>query len=71
MKNVGTTDRNVRFAAAAVALILAIVVGLGSVGGIVLLVVAVIMGVTGAVGMCPIYKIVGVNTCKVKPATKA
>lgn len=70
MKNVGSTDRTIRFAAAAAALVLALVVGVGSVGGIVLLVVAVIMAVTGAVGFCPLYRLVGVNTCKIRPASK-
>lgn len=70
MKNVGSTDRTIRFAVAAAALVLALVVGVGSVGGIVLLVVAVIMAVTGAVGFCPLYRLVGVNTCKIRPASK-
>jgi hypothetical protein len=70
MKNVGSTDRTVRFAVAAVALVLALVVGAGSVGGIVLLAVAAIMAVTGAVGFCPLYRLVGVNTCKIRPASK-
>jgi hypothetical protein len=71
MKNVGSTDRTVRFAVAAVALVLALVVGAGSVGGIVLLAVAAIMAVTGAVGFCPLYRLVGVNTCKIRSASKA
>lgn len=70
MKNVGSTDRIVRFVVAAVALVLAFVVGVGSVGGVVLLVVAAIMAITGAVGVCPLYRIVGVDTCKVRPASK-
>jgi hypothetical protein len=70
MKNVGSTDRTVRFAVAAVALVLALLVGAGSVGGIVLLAVAAIMAVTGAVGFCPLYRLVGVNTCKIRPASK-
>ena len=71
MKNVGSTDRTVRFVVAAVALVLALVVGVGSVGGVVLFVVAAIMAITGAVGVCPLYRLVGVNTCKVRPASKA
>ena len=70
-KNVGSTDRLVRFAVAAVALVVALVVGLGSVGGIVLLIVAAIMALTGAVGTCPLYLPFGLSTCKVQPGQKA
>ena len=66
--NVGSTDRIVRFVVAAAALVIALVVGAGSVGGIILLAVAAIMAVTGAVGTCPLYRLVGVNTCKIRPA---
>ncbi len=65
-KNVGQVDRMVRFAVAVVALIVAWQAGFGSGLGIVALVVAVIMAITGAVGMCPLYRLIGVNTCKVK-----
>ena len=70
-RNVGPTDRIVRFLVAAAALVVALVVGAGSVGGIVLLAVAAVMAVTGAVGTCPLYRLVGVNTCKIHPAAKA
>jgi hypothetical protein len=71
IRNVGSSDRIIRFVVAAAALVVALVVGAGSVGGIVLLVVAAIMAVTGAVGTCPLYRLVGVNTCKIRPAAKA
>jgi len=70
-RNVGPTDRIIRFVVAAAALVVALVVGAGSVGGIVLLAVAAIMGLTGAVGTCPLYRLVGVNTCKIRPTAKA
>ena len=63
-KNVGTTDRNIRFAVSVVALIVSLLVGIGSTLGIILLVVAVIAAVTGAVGVCGLYKLIGVNTCE-------
>jgi hypothetical protein len=61
-KNVGTTDRIIRVAIAVAAVIGAGVVGFGSPLGIVLLVVAVVMGVTAAVGWCPLYRILGLST---------
>ena len=62
-KNESNVDRIVRVVVAAAALVGAMAVGLGSVGGIVLLAVAVIMAVTAAVGFCPLYRLIGVSTC--------
>lgn len=62
-KNEGTIDRAVRAVVAVAALAGALAVGIGSVGGIVLLAVAVIMAGTAAVGFCPLYRLVGVSTC--------
>ncbi|MFN8195230.1 MAG: DUF2892 domain-containing protein [Nocardioidaceae bacterium] len=64
--NVGSADKLVRLVIAVVAAVLAFVVGAGSVGGILLLVVAVVMLGTAAVGFCPLYRLFGMSTCKVK-----
>jgi len=64
--NVGNADKIVRVVIAAVAAILAFVIGAGTVGGIILLVVAVVMLATAAMGFCPLYRIFGMSTCKVK-----
>ena len=63
--NESTLDRVVRLVVADVATVLGVVVGAGSVGGVLLFVVAAIMLVTAAVGFCPLYRIVGISTCKV------
>lgn len=68
--NTGTADRAIRVAVALVAVIAAWLIGFGSIAGIVLLVVAAIMLVTAAVGFCPLYRVFGINTCKV-PQPKA
>ena len=47
----------------------AFAVGFGSVGGIILAVVGVVMLVTAAVGFCPLYRVFGISTCKV-PASR-
>lgn len=65
VRNVGSVDRIVRIVVAAAAIGIAAAVGFGSIGGVVLLVVAAIMAVTAAVGSCPLYRLVGVNTCPV------
>lgn len=63
--NEGSTDRIVRIVIAVAAAIAALVVG-GAVG-VVLWVVTAIMLVTAATGFCPIYRVVGLNTCR-RPA---
>ena len=62
-KNVGTTDRVIRAVIGVGAAAGGVVVGAGTIGGIVLLVVAVIALGTAAVGLCPLYKFVGLSTC--------
>ncbi len=66
VKNVGNQDRIIRGVVAVVALWAASALGFGSIGGILLLIVALVMGVTAAVGMCPIYQVLGMSTCPVK-----
>jgi hypothetical protein len=61
--NMGSIDRMLRvFVVAPAAIVVAIVVGAGSVAGIVLLAVATIMLVTATVGFCPLYKLLRINT---------
>lgn len=67
VRNVGTVDRIVRLVVAAVAVVVALAVGAGSVGGVVLLIVGAIMLLTALVGTCPLYRLVGINTCRVRP----
>jgi DUF2892 family protein len=53
--NMSNLDRVVRAGIAVAALVVAIVIGAGSIGGLVLLVVTALMAVTAAVGFCPLY----------------
>lgn len=65
-KNMGTTDRLIRTIIALIALYLyfgGIVTGTL---GIVLIVVAAVFLLTSLVSFCPLYSIVGLNTCPVK-----
>ena len=56
-KNMGSIDRLLRaFVVAQAAIVVAVVVGVGSVVGIVLLAIAAIMLATAAVVFCPLYK---------------
>ncbi len=63
--NEGKTDRMIRVV---VGLILIGLFFAGTVGafGWVLLIVGIVLLVTGAMGTCPAYSLLGINTCKVK-----
>ncbi len=70
--NMGSIDRLVRaFVVAPVAIVVALVVGAGSVAGIVLLALAAIMLATAAVGVCPLYKLFKINTRSHRRSTRA
>ena len=64
-QNEGKTDRMIRVV---VGLILIGLFFAGTVGafGWVLLIVGIVLLVTGAMGTCPAYSLLGINTCKVK-----
>ena len=61
-KNEGVVDRALRITIAMVALVAGLALGVGSAVGIVMLVVAAIMFLTGVVGFCPLYMIFRINT---------
>ena len=56
-------DRALRgFVVAPIAIVLAVLVGAGSIGGILLFALAAIMLATGAAGFCPLYALFGLDT---------
>ncbi len=63
-KNMGSTDRIARAAVAVGLVIVAAVVGFGTIGGIIALVLAAVMAATAAVGVCPAYVPFGITTCR-------
>ena len=66
VKNMGGTDRVIRIAVAA---LIAILYFTGKITGtlaIVLGIVAIIFLLTSFVSFCPIYKLIGMNTCPKK-----
>lgn len=64
--NVGSTDKVIRLVIAVAAAVSAFIVGATSVLGIVLLVLAALMVATSAMSFCPVYSLLGLNTCKIK-----
>ncbi|MCU0262392.1 MAG: DUF2892 domain-containing protein [Candidatus Nanopelagicales bacterium] len=63
--NEGTIDRIIRAVVGVAALLGAFALGSGTLGFVLLLVVGAILLVTAAVGFCPLYRVFGINTCKV------
>ena len=64
--NVGRTDKIVRLVLALVAFGFALVAGIGTALGIVLLLVGVVLAATAFTGFCPIYRVFGMSTCPVR-----
>lgn len=63
-RNMGILDRSLRaFVVAPVAVMVALLVGAGSLAGVVFFVVAGIALATGATGVCPTYTFLGISTC--------
>lgn len=68
-QNVGTADRLIRgFIVAPGALVWAALAEWTTAWGIVALVVAGVMLMTAAVGFCPLYAVVGINTARRRAA---
>jgi hypothetical protein len=62
-RNMSNLDRGLRsFVVAPIAIVVAVLIGAGSIGGIVLLALAAIMLATSAVGFCPLYTLFHLNT---------
>ena len=62
-RNMGTFDRALRaFVVAPVATVVALILGAGTPGGIILFVVAGIMLATAVTAFCPAYTVVGIST---------
>jgi Inner membrane protein YgaP-like, transmembrane domain len=62
-RNMSNLDRGLRsFVIAPIAIVVAVLIGAGSIGGIVLFALAAIMLATSAVGFCPLYTLFHLNT---------
>ncbi len=65
-KNMGSTDKVIRLSAAAILAALYFTGTVTGTLGIVALVAAGVFTLTSLVSFCPIYPILGINTCSVK-----
>ena len=62
-RNMGTFDRALRaFVVAPVAVVVAFVLGAGTLGGIILFIFAGIMLTTAVTAYCPTYTVIGIST---------
>lgn len=61
-KNVGNPDRLIRILLALALVVWAWFAGMGSILGVVLLVLAVVLGVTASISFCPLYLPFGLST---------
>jgi hypothetical protein len=68
-KNTSNVDRIVRLVLAVAFFVGAGVVGFGTIFGIILAVLGVVMVVTAAIGFCPLYRLFGLRTNNT-PTTK-
>ena len=66
--NMSTLDRRLRsLAAAPLLVIVALLIGAGTLTGIVPLALAAVMLATSAVGVCPLYRLIHITTRGTKP----
>lgn len=61
--NVGGIERPIRIGAGLLAIGAGLFAGLSSTVGITFLVIGAILLLTGAVGFCPLFTVLGINTC--------
>lgn len=63
-KNMGSADRIIRLLAAVLIAVLFFTGTIGGTLGTILLIVAVVFALTSLVSFCPLYPLMGLNTCK-------
>lgn len=67
--NENGVDRALRLALGVVLLIVAFMMldaGTGAITGIIAAIIGAVLLITGLVGFCPAYRLVGISTCKTK-----
>lgn len=65
-KNMGSADKLIRLAVAALIIVLSFMHVIEGTLNLVLLVVAAVFALTSLVSFCPLYTLLGINTCKTK-----
>ncbi|MBX6379142.1 Protein of unknown function (DUF2892) [Thermoflavifilum aggregans] len=65
-RNISTADRIIRFIVAIVLGILYFNHTVTGTWGVILLIIGIVLFITALVNFCPLYRILGISTCKVK-----
>lgn len=65
-KTVGSADKVIRIILGLILLIIAFALSVGSALKVVLIVLGIIALLTAITSICPLYSLLGINTCKVK-----
>ena len=65
-RNESTLDRIVRAGLAVVAVVVALLAGVSGAVGIGALVLGAVLAVTAATGFCPLYRLLGISTCRAR-----
>ncbi|GFD71649.1 YgaP family membrane protein [Tenacibaculum mesophilum] len=65
-KNIGNIDKAIRTFIALIIAMLSYFEFITGIFGNILLVLAIILLVTSLINFCPLYKLLGINTCKTK-----
>ncbi|AZJ32821.1 Protein of unknown function [Tenacibaculum mesophilum] len=65
-KNIGNIDKAIRTFIALIMAMLSYFEFITGIFGNILLVLAIILLVTSLINFCPLYKLLGINTCKTK-----
>ncbi len=65
-RNMGNTDKTIRFILAAVFAALYFTGTVTGIGASILLILAVVFVLTSLVGLCPLYSMIGISTCTVE-----
>ena len=65
-KNIGSTDKIIRIAAAIIVIVLYFTKVINGTTAIILGIVATLLLITSFINFCPLYAILGTNTCRRK-----
>jgi len=65
-KTVGSIDKIFRIILGIILLILAFATSVGPAGKVILIILAIVVLLTALTGICPLYSLFGISTCKVK-----
>lgn len=67
-RNIGNIDRVFRLVIPVIVILLTFFKVVTGTLGLIFLIVAAILAVTSLIGICPLYSLLGINTCRKQPS---